>query len=229
MKIPILLVALCTLTTSCRKEEASSTAPESPTPSATEESEKIKDSEEPQEPEAQPKEEITFQQIKDLGSFFLGKQIDTAETTRARTTMVQLALAFDNFYENYQYLPGAGETATDTVLKSAAPDGSPLLAALLGLRSAVDENPKQIAFFQTKPAKDKKDGLHRTDNTADLYDPWGNPYFVLLNYDNDNQLRHPGSNEIFFDRRVVVWSLGPDGKSGTPETDKDNIYSWNRK
>ena len=142
--------------------------------------------------------------------------------------MTQLVLGLDNFYEAYQYFPGASDHANDSTLKTAENNGSMMMAALLGLQSAEDQNPRGLAFFKTKTAENKKDGLERTGNKANLYDPWGNPYFVYLNYDNDNQIHPPGIEEILFDRRSVAWSLGPDGKSGTPETDKDNVYSWNR-
>ncbi len=43
-------------------------------------------------------------------------------------------------------------------------------------------------------------------------DPWGNPY----------RYRQPGTRGSEFD----VYSLGPDGLEGSPETDQDNIGNW---
>ena len=77
-----------------------------------------------------------------------------------------------------------------------------------------------------KNAKDKKGGLHQTLDTAEIFDPWGNPYYVLFNYDFDDELKDPFSEDIHFATEVLVWSPGPDGKTGTPETNEDNICSW---
>jgi len=139
--------------------------------------------------------------------------------------MVNLIAATDGFYESYQYLPGANLSAVDTTVTT----GRPVMAALLGLRSAQDENPKFLNFFpDSRQAENGLDGLIQTDGAAELVDPWGQPYVLFMNYDNDNQLHHLATGEILFDRRVLAWSHGPDGKSGTPETSEDNVYSWNR-
>lgn len=173
---------------------------------------------------------MTDEEIKKLARYLFGDAMEKAKMTSARVTSTQLVYGIEAFFEEYYYLPGATKgNAMDAMMKSAeGEDGSPLMAALIGLRVAIDENPKLLSFFSTKQAKDGKDGLVRTENSANLFDPWGNPYHVFLNYDGDNQLKPPTGNEILFDRRVVVWSLGPDGKSGTPETDRDNVYSWYR-
>ena len=43
-------------------------------------------------------------------------------------------------------------------------------------------------------------------------DPWGNEY----------RYAYPGARGREYD----LWSLGPDGQGGTPETDRDNIGNW---
>jgi general secretion pathway protein G len=43
-------------------------------------------------------------------------------------------------------------------------------------------------------------------------DPWGNDY----------RYRFPGTRGPGFD----VYSLGPDGLEGSPETDQDNVGNW---
>jgi general secretion pathway protein G len=44
-------------------------------------------------------------------------------------------------------------------------------------------------------------------------DPWGNDY----------RYQFPGQRGREYD----LWSMGPDGAEGTPETDRDNIGNWN--
>lgn len=160
---------------------------------------------------------------------------EQARIESARETISLLVGGIDDFYENYQYLPGSDLRAIDSIVSSDLPlsdnstEGPTISAVLMGLRSAEKENPKSLNFLpKIKMAKDDMDGVILNENESKLVDPWGNPYFLLLNYDNDNQLRVPLNNEILFDRRILVWSLGPDGQSGTPETDQDNIYSWNQ-
>lgn len=151
------------------------------------------------------------------------------ERFNPRTTSVNLVVALEMFYEEYFYLPGGkGGTSPDRTVTTAGETGSPMMASLLGLRVAIDENPKFLQFVESQFAKNGKDGLVKINESANLYDPWGNPYYIRLNSDGDNQLKVPVTNEVLFDRRAVVWSLGPDGKSGTPETDRDNVYSWYR-
>jgi hypothetical protein len=51
----------------------------------------------------------------------------------------------------------------------------------------------------------------------------------MFNYDYDNQLREPQAlgNEIIWDRRVIGYHMGKDGKIGGKH-DEDNVYSWNK-
>lgn len=160
-------------------------------------------------------------------------QTERANIASAKTALTQLVLACEDYYEAYQQLPLGSKSSTDsshstiTPLSSEEP-GSPLMAALLGLKSAEEENYKLTSFFAFKAANDKKDGLSRFENGAELFDPWGNPYHVMLDYDYDKELRLPLDNQIYYDTKVLAWSPGPDGQSGTPETNKDNINSWQK-
>lgn len=153
--------------------------------------------------------------------------VENAQIDSAKTCITRLTKACDGFYEEYQALPGSGISAVDTTLET----DNFFMSSLLGLKFAEDENPKFITFFVFKSttSADKKDGLLRTDNRAELFDPWGNRYNIVLNYDYDNQLKTTITDEIIWDCRVIAWSAGPDGQSGTPKTDADNVYSWNNK
>ena len=143
--------------------------------------------------------------------------------------MSKLVMACDAFFKEYQALPMASTSAIDAEQVT----DNRLMAPLLGLKVASDENPNLKTFFSWKAAKGTGNsavgGLVRTETTASLVDPWGNFYRVVFNYDNDNILREPqatGRNEVIYDRRVLAYSLGPDGIAGG-EGEKDNIYSWN--
>lgn len=160
---------------------------------------------------------------------------ETAKKTSARTCMGQLVLACDSFYENYQYLPMSNTSSVDDEQET----DNQFMAPLLGLRIAQDENPQFQSFFKFQLAEGKGEdaynGLVRTDNRAELLGPWLNKskndryYIVVLNYDNDNQLRPPNEvgAEPLFDRRAIVYHKGKDGKAGG-KYNEDNVYSWNK-
>lgn len=181
-------------------------------------------------PSPEPKKEYTLKQAKDLMRFLMKPSILKAQRTSAMTAMAQLQAACEDYYEEYQQLPLGSKAVNDAERLTTGAKGLTLMSALVGLKSAEDENYKEQNFFAFKAAKEKKDGLLRAKNSAQLFDPWGNPYYVLLNYDYDQELREPQGigNQIHYDRHVLIWSKGPDGKSGTPETNKDNLYSWAR-
>ena len=152
---------------------------------------------------------------------------EKADTTATNVCISELVMACDAFFEEYQALPLSSSFTTDATQIS----DNLLMASLVGTQFSRDDNPKFVCFFVYKntPVGEERDGLLRTENHAELFDPWGNHYHLVLNYDYDNQLRTIVTDEIIFERNLVVWSAGPDVKHGTPETDADNIYSWNTK
>jgi hypothetical protein len=150
------------------------------------------------------------------------------QKTEALLCLGKLINACDAYFENYQGLPMGAASAEDAEQIT----DNRLMAPLLGLKVASDENPKLKTFFSWKAAKGTGNsavgGLVRTETTASLVDPWGNFYRVVCNYDYDNKLREPqatGRSELIYDRMVIAYSLGPDGIAGG-KGEKDNIYSW---
>jgi len=116
-------------------------------------------------------------------------------------------------------------------------------------------NTKRVKYLDAKDVGDNTrpgvgpDGVYR--------DPWGNPYVISLdlNFDEKTQdaiyrldavsfqsanlepvgfnglVRAGGANSYSFSGNVMVWSLGPDGKSSgsvnaKTGVNKDNILSW---
>ncbi|MEN8865148.1 MAG: prepilin-type N-terminal cleavage/methylation domain-containing protein [Akkermansiaceae bacterium] len=170
-----------------------------------------------------------------LGFSMYNKAIQQTKKTEARQCLVQLVQASDAFFEEYQALPMASTSPIDAEQVT----DNQLMAPLLGLNSAQDENPKGLTFFEWKQAKGTGNsavgGLERTQNRAELLGPWFNPsksdryYRLMFNYDYDNQLREPQAlgNEIIWDRRVIAYHMGKDGKIGG-QNDEDNVYSWNK-
>ena len=62
-------------------------------------------------------------------------------------------------------------------------------------------------------------------------DPWGNPYLIRINVDTTEKIPDPTSATATdrVARKIILWSLGPDGKGSDTATDAantDNICSW---
>lgn len=170
-----------------------------------------------------------------LGMVGYNKALQTTKKTEATQCLGSLVLACSAFYEEYQALP----MATTSAIDAEQVTDNRLMGPLLGVQGAQDENPKMQTFFTWKMAKGKGDsaygGLERTQNRAELVGPWVNKsksdryYRLMFNYDYDNQLREPQAlgNEIIWDRKVLGYHMGKDGKIGG-KNDSDNVYSWNK-
>jgi prepilin-type N-terminal cleavage/methylation domain-containing protein len=100
-------------------------------------------------------------------------------------------------------------------------------------------NPRKIPFFDAKHVDGDIHGIGTDDNV--FRDPWGNPYGVTLDL-NDDDICLDG---LYADARknvappvdpgirgsVLVWSFGPDGAAdpnvGPKQgSNKDNVLSW---
>jgi len=158
---------------------------------------------------------------------------EMAKKTKGATCISQLIQASEDFYNEYSQLP-LGSTADSD---SERQTDNQLMAPLVGLKSAIEENPKEESFFKFQKAKgrgnDVYDGLERDQSRAELYGPWNNKektdryYICVYNYDYDNELREPNAlgNELHFETKVLVYHKGKDGKTGG-KFNRDNIYSW---
>ena len=113
------------------------------------------------------------------------------------------------------------------------PTDSKLMNVLMGLDA--DKNPKGVRYLSVPKAKGKtlktaKSGLLAKDGNAWLRDPWGNPFFVLLDHDDDHTIKDPFGKNPLHGRVSIAWSAGKDGKldfdNPEAEVNKDNIYSW---
>ncbi|MDR3457041.1 MAG: hypothetical protein P4N60_06315 [Verrucomicrobiae bacterium] len=117
-------------------------------------------------------------------------------------------------------------------------------------------NPKQIKFLNAKLSGDNKSP--GVGNDMVYRDPWGNPYIISMNLNGDGNCRDAFyrshlvsrekaasgfgglsndsdtnglSDDFEFHGKVMVWSLGPDGKvdatePATAAPNKDNVISW---
>ena len=110
----------------------------------------------------------------------------------------------------------------------------PLMSILQGTMSQQLEpqNPRRIDFFSGKPAKTRKGKPHsgwslNPEGSRGLWDAWGNPYRVRLDYDQNHRVENPEPNPKIggspIPESILVWSAGSDGNFSTWE---DNIKTW---
>ena len=139
-----------------------------------------------------------------------------------------LELRFEEFLLNYKRPPLGTVYSSDTITTT----GTSLLKKL-----AVADDPHgewMVELFgEEKMGVDGSLGfdsrsLVKTPDGLTLHDPWGTPYNLLIDFDGDGQLTEPANlgTLTFSGQPFLMWSAGPDGKYGTPETNLDNIYSY---
>ncbi|HXG49029.1 MAG TPA: type II secretion system protein [Methylomirabilota bacterium] len=83
-------------------------------------------------------------------------------------------------------------------------------------------NPRKLQLFNAKFASDSTSpGVEEA--TYMYRDPWGTPFVVTLDVNDDNKCQAPflAANEKI-PQSVLVWSFGPDRRPNT----KDDIRSW---
>ena len=145
--------------------------------------------------------------------------LEKARKVTAQAAATSVATAIDQFYSEYSSLPSGSGT-----LKTDVGDGVILLNILAGLEEGTDiENERKIRFLSLKDAKNgKRDGVvydGSGDKITGLYDPWGGPYFIVLDNGSggdfeayDEKLTVTPGNGIkvtkLNGRRVAVYSLG---------------------
>ena len=112
-------------------------------------------------------------------------------------------------------------------------------ARLLRLLQGKDEanNPRNIVFFEGRTAT-QSPGAHGqfrggfSPATGAYLDPQGNPYRIAIDTDGDEQIANPYPDDSSPLRtHIIVWSLGKDGKQGSPTNPhtfkgSDDVTSW---
>lgn len=152
--------------------------------------------------------------------------INKARKVTALASATAIEQAVNNFFEEYKAMPkeiSADETTnTKTDLK--------VLNELLGISNPTI-NTRAIKFLSAKEGKANKGGLiydKSGSSVQGLYDPWGGPFYLVLDGDYDEKVKpepSAGGGKVLNGRRVAVWSNGADGvnKGGNPA---DDVVTW---
>ena len=168
--------------------------------------------------------------------------MNAAKKTVATQDCTNLVQAIQAYYDDYNYLPEAPESATSP----GAPTTNELMDQLVGFDK--ESNPKEVRYFQGKDAKGKTQngaygGLFYTERSVELFDAWkksGNAaanrhYFVMMDYDLNEEIDDPfdAATPLYGGRLAIAWSSGPDGQyapgQSTDQKNRDNVYSWRGK
>lgn len=157
-----------------------------------------------------------------LGAPAILKQLKKAKITKAAGVCQSFEVAVNNFESEYNYLPAASDSPSETAPLRSDDD---IMAVLAGVEDTY--NPKKIKFFELGEPKGSsessyKDGMHISGTTAKLYDPWGEPYYLTLDYDYDGQVKHPYDDEELIRKKAICWSYGPDKETGNAKKNLDN-------
>jgi hypothetical protein len=130
-------------------------------------------------------------------------------------TAIAIESAVNNYLIEYGEMPHRGTSDITTCTST----DKELLHVLLGEEN--DMNKRSIKFLGVREGKENRNGLvYAKDGRSviGLFDPWGEGYHVRLDLDSDQKIVVRG--EALNDRRVAVWSDGPDRKSGTQDDEE---------
>jgi len=148
---------------------------------------------------------------------------------QAADNTLALKQALDHYYAEYAKPPDLG--TQDMEIHTEGRVGITLLRILLGREDTGTEmqNPRQIAFLNSKVSKNKnRGGLVYTNRGSwpdpeGFYDSWGNSFRVFLRKPDASRLSFPyGGQTLSLDQPFAVFSCGPDKVPGT----KDDLKSW---
>jgi prepilin-type N-terminal cleavage/methylation domain-containing protein len=181
---------------------------------------------------------ITIIAILAAAGFTIGPALmNKARMLSAQAGANTISNSVEQFYTEYSALPdpGAAATTVDTEYTTDSADGLILLNILSGTivtgNTGDDQNPRKIRFLSVKTAKNGADGLIYDNNgsiTA-MYDPWGQPYYIMLDYDYDERMTVDPVDGTAPDsdlngRRVAAYSLGV--KVPSKGTEKSLVKTW---
>ncbi|WP_395747601.1 hypothetical protein [Prosthecobacter sp.] len=119
-----------------------------------------------------------------------------------------------------------------------------ILPMLIGNENApqgkMQMNPKDIRYIVLPKAQNHKSGTWQDGSELVLSDPWGEPYYIVLDTNNDHQIANPeygadppapdyekrgqaSSPPKTLPLEILIYSSGPDRD---PKTWHDNVCSW---
>jgi prepilin-type N-terminal cleavage/methylation domain-containing protein len=152
--------------------------------------------------------------------------LQRARMVTSLSSATNVANAVEAFYSEYNLLPapvaGAPDEDNTPAYKTDANDGIDILEVLSRLEADNDDmqNERKINFLSLKEAdKGNRDGIvfnSTGDAVTGLFDAWGQPFYMVIDYDYDGRLDFDvettgySYNVKLNNKHIAVYSLGAD-------------------
>ena len=149
---------------------------------------------------------------------------EAVRTTQAVKDVQDLKQAISIYRLEYGKLPYDGQQ--DVELNTEDDD---IISILAGVE-AHPLNTRGHPFYEGKRAKDASGGepvggIHGEGDNLKMADPWGQPYYMIIDANYDNEVKNPVSGGVLR-QTIIVWSKGKPRKEGVPNDPKDWHTSW---
>jgi prepilin-type N-terminal cleavage/methylation domain-containing protein len=170
---------------------------------------------------------------------------ENARKVQAKNDIANIVAAVGAFNTEYSKYPVATPPATGDFTYDAKTNTNDKLFLILMAKetSSTPLNTRKISFINPPIAKAPagtalpKGGLDPNSASPQWFDPWGKPYFVMMDTDYDNVLTpnpYTSAGPSPLPMGCVAWSLGPDsvkaaqtsGGDRTKDPYKDDVLSW---
>ena len=156
--------------------------------------------------------------------FSLHAADEAVRTMQAGKDVQDLKQAISSYQLEYGKLPYDGQQ--DVELNTEDDDIISILAGVEGHPLNTRGHP----FYEGKRAKDARGGelvggIHGEGNNLKMADPWGQPYYIIIDANYDNEVQNPVSGGVLR-QTIIVWSKGKPRIKGTENGPEDWHTSW---
>ena len=166
--------------------------------------------------------------------------LQNARKVTSLSSATNVANAVEAFYSEYNLLPsptsGAPDEDNDPGFKTNDTDGREVLEVLARLEedNGDMQNERKLLFLGVRESENgNRDGVVYSssgDAITGLYDAWGQPFYIVMDYDYDGRLEFTVDTSAYnYDvklnnKRVAVYCLGTDLPGDAKR--KDLVKTW---
>ncbi|MGA1194289.1 MAG: hypothetical protein ACO3ZG_07930 [Kiritimatiellia bacterium] len=134
--------------------------------------------------------------------------------------------AADQFHREYRLWPASARDARHDIRFGLQRENGDVIRTLAAMEGEGNEdnltNPQRLNCFELTGVSDVFVEL-TLDPRGNAIDPWGNPYQMVFDVNYDSICSIPESSyAAVVGEGVVMWSMGPDRRTGT----RDDLRSW---
>jgi len=158
--------------------------------------------------------------------------LERAKKMQAKNDVTQIVTAVNAFYTEYGKYPLVTD---DTPIANNSDLLYTLRGAAYGANALNAVNTRQIVFISPAEDTSQTNPKGKIGSTGQFYDPWGQPYKIVIDGNYDNQITNPytadtGAGPGTLRQGVLAWSYGKDTKLGNNGDGKyknsDDVISW---